>query len=132
MLKNIIPWFFKPVKFRFLLPLIYLLLILLIQLIFLNPSSKDECVVFLSSTAGCIRTSFILTELLGLPGYFTINLFGILFPSLLKFWVSLSDQNQGFFLITIYELTIFLIYIFGLIFDKITAAFSPKKVLNRV
>ena len=132
MLKNIIPWFFKPVKFRFLLPLIYLLLILLIQLIFLNPSSKDECVVFLSSTAGCIRTSFILTELLGLPGYFTINLFGILFPSLLKFWVSLSDQNQGFFLTTIYEVTIFLVYLFGLIIDKITAAFSPKKVLNRV
>ena len=133
MLRNIRSWLFKPIKFRFLLPLIYLFLILLAQLTFLIPNlNKCRGFLVLEGPLSCFRISESLADILGLPGYYMINLVGFLFPMQYKFWVSLSDLNQGFFLITIYELTIFLIYIFGLIIDKITAAFSTKKRLNRV
>ena len=128
MLRNIRSWLFKPLKFRFLLPLIYLLLILLVQLTFLIPNlNKCRGFLVLEGPLSCFRISESLADILGLPGYYMINLVGFLFPALHKFWLSLSGINRGYFLITIYEVTAFLIYIFGLFIDKITADFSTKK-----
>ena len=125
MLKIIISWLFKPVKFRFLLPLVYLFLILLTRFTFLIPG-LNKC-IGLVLEGPCLRMPEFLADILGLPGYYMINLVGFLFPALHKFWLSLSGINRGYFLITIYEVTALLIYFFGLIIDKITAAFSTKK-----